>query len=404
MKSTNFIRNITAFNDTAKNIFTTTEHAEDAVHLFIDHSLSISSNAILLRTAVATLTKGSNAEGKFEIPKPSGATAIIQTVMDAKAQGDQDTYILFTDGGENSYNGLLEIGLNADKTPNLVNWNKTHRNGQNSLLADWLQAQNVKICLLGIGPEAKPMLDHMVGMKNVYAAYIDHSVCTRKIISVVSTLRNIAKKNSSGFSSTRGGVQHVLLMSDNSDVTDTLKNLSATEIDEIEAAIGHVRIADGSVVCASDLKHKIDMVLELYNKEDNIDIKSIDHDIKCGILFGMRLMCSQITPAASVASKHSMLFGYPPECIGYIGHCNAIFSRMAKKGILKKEESTPKDGLSLEIDGVMRKFPKDCAQYSCAYDERIVDIIANDATYCTPIGNFPPAKMPSNKKQKTAVK
>jgi len=385
MQPTNFISNITAFNETAKNIFTTTEHAEDALHLFIDRSESISFNVVLLRTAVATLTEGSNAEGKFEIPKPSGSTAIIQTVMDAKAQGDQDTYVLFTDGGENSYNGLLKIGLNADKTPNFVNWNQDDGDDTKfGLLADWLQAQGVKICLLGIGPEAKPMLDQMVGMKNVYAAYIDHSLCTRKIIGVVSTLRKIAKKNSSGFSSTRGGVQHVLLMSDNSDVTDTIKNLSATEIDEIEAAIGHVKIADGPVVCASDLKNKIDCVLELYNKEDNIDIKSIDHDIKCGILFGMRLMCGQITPAASVASKHSMLFGYPPECIGYIGHCNAIFSRMAKKGILKKEESTPKDGLSLQIDGVMRKFPKDCAQYRCAYDERIVDIVTNDATYCTP--------------------
>ena len=109
----------------------------------------------------------------------------------------------------------------------------------------------------------------------------------------------------------------------------------------------------------------------------------------------MKLMCGQITPAASVASKHSMVFVHPPACLGYVKHCNAIFSRMAKNGILKKEESTPKDGLSLEIDGVMRKFPKDCAQYSCAYDARIVDIVANDATYCTP--------RPPNKKQKNAA-
>ena len=110
------------------------------------------------------------------------------------------------------------------------------------------------------------------------------------------------------------------------------------------------------------------------------------------------LMCGQITPAASVASKHSTVLVHPPACLGYVKHCNAIFS-LAKNGIFKKEESTPKDGLSLEIDGVMRKFPKDCAQYSCAYDARIVDIVANDATYCTPFGNFP-----ANKKQKTAAK
>jgi len=404
MEAPNFIRNITAFNNTQTKIFTTTEHSDDALHLFIDHSGSISFNETLLRTAVAALVKGSNAERKFEIPTPSGSTAIIQTVIDARAQGDQDTYVLFTDGGENNYNGVLDFGLNKDNTPRLVNWNQDDSDViKFGLLADWLQTQGVKICLLGIGPEAKPMLDQMVGMKNVYAAYIDHSLCTKKIVGVVKTLRNIAKRNSSGFSSTRQGVQHVLLMSDNADVTETIKSLSDTEIDQIETAIGHVTIAGGLVLCASDIKKKINYVLELYNKEDNIDIKSIEHDIKCGILFGMRLMCGQITPAASVASKHNMVFGHPPECPEYVKHCNAIFSRMAKNGILKKEASTPKDGLSLQIDGVMRKFPKDCAQYSCAYDERIVDIVANDATYCTPIGNFQLAKMPSNKKQKTAV-
>ena len=400
MEPANFIRNITAFNHTQTNIFTTTAHSDDALHLFVDHSGSISFNATLLRTAVAALVKGSNAERNFEIPPTSGSTAIIQTVMDARAQGDQDTYVLFTDGGENSYNGVLDFGLNEDNTPRLVNWNPNDSDVTKfGILADWLQNQGVKICLLGIGPEAKPMLDQMVGMKNVYAAYIDHSLCTKKIVGVVKTLRNIAKRNSSGFSSTRQGVQHVLLMSDNADVTETIKSLSDTEIDQVETAIGHVRIVGGAVLCASDIKMKIDSVLELYNKEDNIDIKSIDHDIKCGILFGMKLMCGQITPAASVASKHSMVFVHPPACIGYVKHCNAIFSRMAKDGILKKEESTPKDGLSLEIDGVMRKFPKDCAQYSCAYDARIVDIVANDATYCTPFVNFP-----ANKKQKTAAK
>ena len=254
-----------------------------------------------------------------------------------------------------------------------------------------------------MGPDAKPIVDHMVGMKKVFAAYIGHSLCIKKIIGVVSTLRKISIENSSGISSTRRGVQHVLLMSDNADVTDTIKSLSPTEIDKVETAIGHVKIADGPVVCASDVKMKIDYVLAQYNREDKIDIRSIEHDTKCGILFGMKLMCGQITPAASVASKHSMLFGYPSECIGYIGHCNTLISCMATYGILTKEASTPKNGLLLEIDGVMRKFPKDCALYSCAFDARIVFIVANDATYCTPFGNFPPAKMPANKKQKTAA-
>ena len=140
----------TAFNRTQTNIFTTTAHGKVALYLFIDHSGSISFNATLLRTAVAALTKGSNAEGKFEIPSQSGSTAIIQTVMNAKTQGDQNTYVLFTDGGENVFNDFLEIGLNEDKTPRLVQWNQDDSDTiKFGILADWLQTQGVKICLLG---------------------------------------------------------------------------------------------------------------------------------------------------------------------------------------------------------------------------------------------------------------
>jgi len=37
-------------------------------------------------------------------------------------------------------------------------------------------------------------------------------------------------------------------MSDNADVTETIKSLAPTEIDEVETAIGHVTIANGPVL------------------------------------------------------------------------------------------------------------------------------------------------------------
>ena len=390
MIKVNSICNITAFNHQQTDIFQCEDADEDSMVLLIDHSLSIKGpNEILLRTSVAALTKGTNAEGKFVIPEPLGNTAIIQTVKNVISKYRNKTYVIFTDGCDTMYNGDLEIGNLKDGSAETFPWIGSAEN-RHELLANWLQGQGVKICLLGIGEHAKPMLEHMLQKSNVFVGYIDHTLDMKKIFAVVDTLRKISKKNSTGMSSTRNGVQHVLLLSDNIDVEQTMLGLSVSDLEEIETSIGHVQIVSGQVVCESDVKIRIDEVFKNYMESN--DIIDSEMDVKAGIMFALRQMCNQLTPGAMVSSNYSAVIGAPLKCPQFGTHCNRIFGKLARVGILKKGIDTPAEGVEMEIDGIIRSFKKDCAQYSCNLPKEIIDKISNDETYCTPLKNFPPLK------------
>jgi len=390
MAKVNSICNITAFNDKQTDLFRCEDADEDSMVILIDHSDSIKGpNEILLRTAVAALTKGTNAQGKFAIPEPFGNTAIIQTVKNVIAKYPNRTYVICTDGCDTMYEGDLEIGKQNDGSAKKFSWmgSEEYRYG---LLADWLQSQGVKICLLGIGEHAKPMLEYMLQKSNVFVGYIDHTLDMKKFFSVVETLRKISRKNSTGMSSTRNGVQHVMLLSDNIDVQKTMLDLSVSDLEEIETSIGHVQIVSGQVVCESDVKNRVDKIFKDYMEKH--DIMDSEKDIKAGIMFALRQMCNQLTPAAMVSSNYSSVIGTPPKCPQFGAHCNRIFCKLAHVGILKKGIDTPEEGIDIEIDGIMRSFKKNCAQYSCNLPKEIIDKISHDETYCTPLKNFPPLK------------
>ena len=356
MTKVNSICNITAFNDKQTDLFECDNDEKDSIVILIDHSLSIKGpNEILLRTAVAALTKGTNAQGKFVIPKPFGNTAIIQTVKNVIAKYPNKTYVICTDGCDTMYEGDLEIGKNNDGSAKKCPWIGSQDN-RYGLLADWLQIQGVKICLLGIGDDAKPMLQYMLQKSNVFVGYIDHTLDMKKIFAVVDTLRKISSKNSTGMSSTRNGVQHVMLLSDNIDVEKTMLDISVSDLEEIETSIGHVQIESGQVVCESDVKIRINLVFKDYMQKH--DIIDSEKDVKAGIMFAMRQMCNQLTPGAMVSSNYSAVIGTPPKCPQFGAHCNRIFCKLAHVGILKKGIDTPDEGIDIEIDGIIRSFKK----------------------------------------------
>ena len=136
-------------------------------NIAIDHSGSISGpNELLLRTSVAALVQGTNAEGKFVIPEPDGTTAIIKAVHHCVPKNG--TLFLFTDGEENNFFGKLEVGTESNGDPKIVEIDFRNNKGDVGVLADHLQHLGVKVCILGIGPSAKPMVTEMLNRKNVF--------------------------------------------------------------------------------------------------------------------------------------------------------------------------------------------------------------------------------------------
>jgi len=344
-------------------------------NIAIDHSGSISGpNELLLRTSVAALVQGTNAEGKFVIPEPDGTTAIIKAVHHCVPKNG--TLFLFTDGEENNFFGKLEVGTESNGDPKIVEIDFRNNKGDVGVLADHLQHLGVKVCILGIGPSAKPMVTEMLNRKNVFCGHIESGADVKAIVSVVRTLKRVSK-GTAGKSVTRNGTQHVLLISLNEEVQESIQKLTPNEMVEFDDVIGNVQIANSSIVCPSDLMRSMDSVIDKYDD----DIKKQEKDIKAILLLAMEEMCNGARPAALVTSKHAAIVGVSRDDRR---HCNRLFSRMSNDEIIMREVAVPEGGLVVTNNGEEYRYSKGCAQYSCSIPKSVIVVLSANSTYCTP--------------------
>lgn len=391
----NAFASVVGFNHLSKTLFT----GVGTDHILIDHSGSIHGpNALLERTAVAALIKGSNAEGKIVIPKPCGGTAIISAVSACleNKSGDSTIY-LFTDGEETCYSGPLIVGKEEDGSPKVEEFfgSSAHRA---KLLADHLEYHGVNVCVLGIGAAAQPMVQNMLNRSNVFCAHIDSGADTKAIVSVMRTLKGMTKRTA-GSSVTRNGKQHTLLVTLNPEVQESIKNLTPAEMDEFDDVIGNVIVSDSQIVCPSDLKRAMKQVFDNYDE----DISGHEKDIKSALLLAMEAMCDEPLPAAMISSKHSAVIGVPQDWRDFRRHCNRLFSQMAKAEIVKREPAVITTGISITVNGNEHKFSSGCAQYSCQVPKSAVTGVAEDEDFCTARSKLPVPKTKKRKREDTPM-
>lgn len=153
-------------------------------------------------------------------------TVLITIVSTVKhcltTMGEIDT---ITDGADNCFEGDLIIGKEDDGSPKIINVSfcgGTGVKGTPTILADFLQEAGVKMCILGIGKIARPMMNEMLGRKNVFCEHIEHSADTKSIVSIVRTLKHAS--NGGPTTVTRNGVQHALLVSLTDEVQESIKS------------------------------------------------------------------------------------------------------------------------------------------------------------------------------------
>ena len=238
----NTISRVVAFNNEVTELFDSDITGPTSIELVLDHSGSINGpNALLLRTAVAAMVIGTNAHGKITIPKPDGTTGIINAIKYCRENTPKEgTIYLFTDGEENCWSGPLIVGKEADGSPKTIDVDFSCGNGNAAILADHLQELGIKVCILGIGGAAKPMVANMLNRKNVFVGHIDHGADTKAITSVVRALKRVSKGGVP--SVTRNGTQHALLITLNEEVQESIKNLTPAEMDEIDSVIRAIKV------------------------------------------------------------------------------------------------------------------------------------------------------------------
>lgn len=365
--------------------------------ILVDISGSISGpNAVLLRTAVAAMTKGTKSHGKFVIPNPDGTTGIISAVKHCLKIPGCGTIYLFTDGEENCWSGPLTIGKEDDGSPKVVDVSFSAGagvKGTPAILADFLQESGVKVCILAIGDAAKPMVDEMLGRKNVYCGHIAHGADTRAVVSTVRTLKRISKGARS--SVTRNGTQHALLVCLSDDVQEAIQQMTPAEMDEFEDAVGTTIISGSAIVTPGDLKAHMDVVFNNY--DEPIPDERVK-DIKAALLLFMRAATDDEMPGALITSKHSAIIGVPGGWKPFRRHCNRLMSRLAAGDILNRAKPVADGGKIITENGHQHKFASGCAQYSCSIIPAAITGLAEDEDYCTPRDKLPGPKIKKRKR------
>jgi hypothetical protein len=392
---TDEIHTVIAFNDKHVEIYI--DHtAVGGIVLLVDRSGSISGpNSILLRTAVAAMTKGTRAHGKFVIPVPDGGTAIIAAVEHCLTLSNCGTIYLFTDGEENCWSGPIKVGTEPDGTPKMVDISfYGSQGGSTEVLADYLQAAGVKVCILGIGAAAKPMVDVMVGRRNVFCGHIAHGADTKAVVSVVRTLKHVCKGGRS--SVTRNGTQHALLVSLTDDVQAAIQKMTPAEMDEFDDAVGSVIISGTDIVTPSDLRRHMEVVENAY--DESIPDENLS-DVRAALLLAMEAMCNEDMPGALITSKHSAVIGVPKGWRPFRRHCNRLLSRLAGADVLNRAPAVGDGGKIVNENGHQHKFSAGCAQYSCPISKAAVTGLAEDEDWATARADLP---APKRKRKRTA--
>lgn len=386
---------VVAFNHHHTEIYTDLSAVGGDI-ILVDISGSICGpNAILLRTAVAAMTKGTKSHGKFVIPNPGGTTGIISAVKHCLSVPDCGTIYLFTDGEENCWSGPLTVGKEDDGSPKVLDVSFLVGNGivgSPAILADFLQESGVKVCILGIGDAAKPMVDHMLGRKNVYCGHIAHGADTRAVVSTVRTLKHISKGSRS--SVTRNGTQHALLVCLSDDVQEAIQQMTPAEMDEFEDAVGTTIISGSAIVTPSELKAHMELVFNAY--DEPIPDEHVK-DIKAALLLFMLAATADEMPGALITSKHSAVIGVPKGWRPFRRHCNRLLSRLAAADILNRAAAVADGGKIITENGNQHKYAAGCAQYSCSIIPAAITGLAEDEEYCTPRDKLPGPKIKKRK-------
>ena len=359
--------------------------------LAIDTSGSIGGqNELLERAAVAALLHDSPAAGAFTIPEPCGGTAII----DAAAyclEKKNGTLFIVSDGGENCWTGNLAVGTEEDGSEKMVciDFQSTP---SAAVLADHLQHIGAKVCILGIGEDAKPMVTEMLGRKNVFCGHVSTNN-VKEIVATVRTLKRVST-GKSGSSITRNGIQHALLLPMNEDVQQSIKDLTPAEMDKLDETIGRIPIKNGPIVCSSDLKSAMDEILANYDET----LAGHEADIRAALLLAMEEMCNGPRPAAMISSKHGAVIGVPQGWREFRRHCNRLFSRMAAAKLVQRESAVGQGGIELENNGHKHRFSAGCAQYSCHIPVAAITGLSEYEDYCTARSKLPAPKIKKRKR------
>ena len=251
-----FIANIMCFNTVMNSIYSDQSVPPDdakVVTLMLDVSGSMKDHWQTMLLVVGALLLNSNIDSSivdWELPALEGRTALIDVVqkMIVMPAVVGNVIWLVSDGEENCFIGKFfnskmypkddsveYLAMDAPEMDFSLDYNRDtleNKAARNRDFVKYMQACGIKLMLVGVGENIKPMLESLVNVPNIYVGHVVSELDALGMLDVVSTL----KKQS------RGGVQTALIVSDVDRKRKVGKTIGKQQMELVNKLIGNIRI------------------------------------------------------------------------------------------------------------------------------------------------------------------
>lgn len=350
---------------------------ERSICAVVDISGSMDRHRREVQTVLASLIKDSNADGKVQIPMPSGQTGLVAAVSTlAPNLGDSDV-IVVTDGLENQQDSPITV-IQPDGGEVCYPF-EGHKKSDDYLacVANFVtDACQNQLYVVGIGADAERAAGAFLRRRNCHVALVHRGATHADIVGTVRALRD------------RGHEQERLPIADRTPqatVSFALSPEAAEYVARMNEAELQAVVSSGEAITISttpappqlspaDIEHKLEAgeAAIRHNWTRGYDAPST----RAYALLALLSMVDHGVPLVVFTAKRWGMFTSGPEG-GEMGkRLNQLFSGLVRVGLVQKLKDTPKEGG--EYDG--NKVPGQSAVYRClAPATALTTVMANAA-------------------------
>ena len=389
------------FNHETKIPFkATTEPAADAelfkIGMDVSGSMGHSDKHEKAKIIVATLVKGTNAEGEFEVPEPSGGTCMTDCAAELNRECPMSLTVIIGDGDERGLDGEIAIGLDeatGEEIKVTVHKSQAHTKEYKSNVAKHLvYAHNAKVLYVGLGDEAQDTAEAMAAAGGVSVSIRTSMNRSEVVGAIMGGVRAVRAP--------RAERPAAPILHTSPEVESILAGLSAADVAGIEQTAGRIHICSADDATKEQVIEAIDLAISNCKnpvKEENKPLA------RAMILFFGKVQqgAMEAIPGATLLGQHCGLFKEPyhsdlRKCV------NQSLSKLCPKGgakIFSTAGNTPDGGVEMQIDGRTLKFAKGCMKYVCHIKPAILDELAADTTWAAEMTAFEKTTNASPKKR-----
>lgn len=400
-----FVRGILFFNDKTHLAFEDYSdvpdgHEEVCIVGDISDSMNCAHIQAKFKLILAEQTKGTNAEGKFDIPEPSMTTAMVDAVAEAARRWPDAIPEVAGDGMDNHLRGEVVIGVDADggeiKADLGNGFTGCTRTRTNHVAKHLANEHGAKLFYISLAAAANDLAETLAA-EGVQTATINTTASSAQVVATYRAARTSHRAHRAANTSAaprtvnRPSAARVVIHTSD-EVNAIVSTVPDEEVGEVERTAGFIHVVSPDDATKPQVKDAIDAAMA------GIDVTLKDEHkpmARAVILFYMLTIVGamQPVPAAMLFGKYCGVFKEPNKS-DIKKAVNKILCRLSGKGgpkFFSAGGKVPKDGAEMKINGATIKFPE-CPMYNCHVKKDIIEELMAEADWASPMDVFEKTK------------